>query len=396
MFNLSERDARLFSRLTLVLGLAFALSFPGGAFGGILQAMQRYDITNSLDILCSIINTGMTVFFLSRGGGLIALGLITLFIKSIDVPYKIFFILRSEPMLKIDLRLAQKSRLRQIFGYSFFVFISTIAERFRFEMDSTVIGAFLSTGAIAYYSIGAKLMKYYRGMIGSFSAVTTPIFSSMETRDQFESIRSLLMNGTRYLSTITIFVGASLILYGKPFIRLWIGKGYESSYYVMLILAIPQMIDLSQNMSISAVYGIGKHKFPSLVNMGEGALNLGLSIFLVRNYGIYGVALGTALPMLLVKLFIQPIYVCRKTGLSISEYALGLLRPFLIGALYIIIAQWATSMFRLDSYIRLFFVVSASFLFFMIFFIVFCLNGSERKACGQWITCRVGERILRG
>ncbi len=392
-FDLSEADAALFSRLVLVLGMAFALSFPGGVFGGILQAIQRYDVNNVMEISCSIAKAGMTVYFLSRGGGLMALGLITLLFKCIDVPYKIFFALRLTPMLKIDLRLAQKSKLRDIFGYSIFAFIWRIADRFRFHMDSVVIGAFLSAGAITFYSIGARLMTYYLRLTGAFSSVTTPMFSSMEARDQSEKIRNLLTNGTRYLSLIAIFVGMSLILYGKPFIRLWIGEGYSSSYYVMLILIVPYMIALSQSMSLTAAYGIGKHKFLSVVTIGEGVLNLALSILLVRRYGIYGVALGTAIPMLIVKLFIQPVYICREVGIPITKYVAGLFRPFLVGAVYIAIAKVATSMFHIDSYIRLFFSISVSFVFFAGFAAVLCLNGNERRVCRQWLTYRLSERI---
>src|SRR2546426_9169908 len=43
----------------------------------------------------------------------------------------------------------------------------------------------------------------------------------------------------------------------------------------------------------------------------EGLANLALSIALVQWYGILGVALGTAIPMALVSLFVLPVYVCR-------------------------------------------------------------------------------------
>ena len=161
----------------------------------------------------------------------------------------------------------------------------------------------------------------------------------------------------------------------------------------MLILVIPYIIALSQSMSVMAAYGTGKHKFLSLVTIGEGVFNLCLSITLVRHYGIYGVAIGTAIPMFIVKVFIQPVYICRVVGLPVMEYAGKLLRSFLMGALYIAMAKGVTSMFHLDSYIRLFLSVSVSFLFFMTFAVIFCLNDNERTNGRQWIARRVSEKI---
>ncbi len=389
LFNLSKGDVALFSRLILVLGFAVALSFPARTFSGILRATQRYDVANTIDISCSIAKTGMVVYFLSRGGGLMALAVISLLVRFVNGAFSLLFALRKTPILKIDLRLAQKSQLKTIFGYSIFIFIWGIGDRLRFHMDSIVIGAFLSVGAITYYSIGAKLMAYYVEAISAFSSITTPIFSSMDARDQYEKIRSLLTNGTRYLSLIAIFVGASLILYGKPFIRLWIGEEYESSYYVMLILIVPYIMAGTQFMLLSAARGIGKHKVLSLVTIGEGVLNLSLSILLVKRYGIYGVALGTAIPMLIVKLFIQPVYICREVGIPITKYVAGLFCPFLAGVIYIAAAKVATSMFHIDSYIRLFAVGLVSFLFFAALASMFCLTGDERRFCVKRIFAQI-------
>src|SRR2546426_10406890 len=52
----------------------------------------------------------------------------------------------------------------------------------------------------------------------------------------------------------------------------------------------------------------------------EGLANLALSIALVQWYGILGVALGTAIPMALVSLFVLPVYVCRLLKLRLWTY----------------------------------------------------------------------------
>ena len=390
LFNISEEDSILFSRLVLVLGFAFALSFPARTFSSILRAIQRYDIANAIDISCSIAKAGAVVYFLSRGGGLLALALIALFINLINGMFSFFLALRKTPMLKLDLRLAQRNKLRTVFGYSIFMFIWGIGDRLRFHMDSLVIGKFLSAGAITHYIIGAKLMTYYLEAVAAFGTIAKPMFSSMEARGQSKKIQNLLINGTRLSSIISVFLGTCLILYGKPFISLWVGVEYESSYYVMLILIVPYIITMSQNMSILALQGMGRPKFLALVTMGEGGVNLVLSVLLIRRYGIYGVALGTAIPLLITMLFILPIYICRVSGLPVSVYiSKGLLRQFIVGILYVVIARTVAMTFYPNSYSRLFLSVSVGFIFFVALAAVLCITRDEMRVWRGILTTRL-------
>jgi hypothetical protein len=58
-----------------------------------------------------------------------------------------------------------------------------------------------------------------------------------------------------------------------------------------------------------------------------GGANLALSIYLGRRYGILGVAFGTTIPMLVVKLIVQPWYVLRVAGVTITDYLATVVGP---------------------------------------------------------------------
>ena len=85
----------------------------------------------------------------------------------------------------------------------------------------------------------------------------------------------------------------------------------------------------------------------------EGVLNLGLSILLARKYGILGVAIGTAVPMLIVKVILQPWYTLREAGISVRDYlSNSILPPALVAALTLAVAlRWSWSCPQLVSVI---------------------------------------------
>jgi O-antigen/teichoic acid export membrane protein len=111
-----------------------------------------------------------------------------------------------------------------------------------------------------------------------------------------------------------------LILFGKEFIRLWIGTGFSDAAPVLLILTACYSIALAQNPGISLVYALKKHYLFAGASVIEGILNLALSIYLAPKYGIVGVAMGTAIPMLFIKIFVQPIYISRIIKISLAQY----------------------------------------------------------------------------
>jgi len=91
---------------------------------------------------------------------------------------------------------------------------------------------------------------------------------------------------------------------------------------------------LAQQPSVDLLLAQGRHRLRGWWNLGEGAANLALSIYLGRRYGLIGIALGTAAPMIFVQVFIQPWYVLRTISLSPVRYLReALLGPALVSAI---------------------------------------------------------------
>lgn len=63
-----------------------------------------------------------------------------------------------------------------------------------------------------------------------------------------------------------------------------------------------------------------RHKALAAWTLAEGIANLGRSIYWARQFGIVGVALGTTVPMLVVRLGIQPFYTLNVLDVRWSEY----------------------------------------------------------------------------
>jgi O-antigen/teichoic acid export membrane protein len=79
------------------------------------------------------------------------------------------------------------------------------------------------------------------------------------------------------------------------------------------------------------LYGMGQLRRFSRASLLEAAVNLSLSLILVRRFGIVGVAWASAIPNLFVCLFVIG-YACRLLGVRGRDYAgKALLRPLSAG-----------------------------------------------------------------
>jgi glycosyltransferase involved in cell wall biosynthesis len=98
----------------------------------------------------------------------------------------------------------------------------------------------------------------------------------------------------------------------------------------MLLLLPAYLFANSMHPTSSILYGTSRHRVLSVIVITEGLINLGLSLWLIRVWGLAGVALGTAIPMLIARLFVVPFYACRTIQLPYRTFLREALGPAVI------------------------------------------------------------------
>jgi len=373
-------EVSLFRKIVLILGLNFAIGFPLRVFSGILTANIRYDLSTAIELIKLALRTIFIIVLLKAGQGIMALAFITLVTDISGYIAKYFVVRHLYGYIVFSRKLIDKSKIRPLFGYSIYTFISQIADQLRYNVDKLVITIFIGFGSVTLYSIASRLIRYYIDFIISAIGILTPIFSQYEARNDYVAIREKFIFTTKISSYLSIMIGGILILFGRAFIQRWVGTKYLSAYPILLVLAIPVTFGSMQAPSVHVLYGISKHKLYAISNSIEGIANLILSLILVRKYGLIGVALGTAIPMIIIKLFVQPVYTCRMMKLGIKEYYFKVLMPTILNSCIVLIVLWVTvknfitaNYFNLAAFILGFVVLFSVCIFFLGF------NLLERK-----------------
>jgi O-antigen/teichoic acid export membrane protein len=307
----------------LLCSLGVGVTLVSGVFGAVLAAIHRFDLLSFITMGQTLTRAGGVLLILATGRGLVTLAaweltvLLLVALATTACALKIYAPSRVRPGWP-DMRI-----LRMIWSYSFTTFLFILAVQIITNTDNLVVGAFLSVGVVTYYAIGGSLVGYASQVSAALSTTFTPMASGLEASGRFEDLQKMLIRGTQATLGLSLPISAALLLRGGTFIRLWMGPQYEKiSETVVRILMISMFFAIADGTAGSIMMAMDKHKPVARWAICEAALNLSLSIVLVKvkTIGIYGVAWGTAISMTLTHLLFYPRYIHQVLGVRPVTY----------------------------------------------------------------------------
>src|SRR4029077_19992888 len=108
------------------------------------------------------------------------------------------------------------------------------------QTDALVIGLCLAASPITYFVIAARLVEYAKNALRALTTVLAPAVSTMEARGADEEIRTVLLDGRRYVLGVIVPIQIGMVMLGKPFLTLWMREPYaDLSYPTLVILSVP-------------------------------------------------------------------------------------------------------------------------------------------------------------
>ncbi len=314
------KDAALLAKVVLICSMSVALSFPLRVFVGILNAHLSFDKTAALDLTTLLLRTIVAIVVLKKGYGLVGLALASFLSGIPSFVLSIHYSRTELPFLRLHRAYRLRAAARELLSYSSFMFVVQIAELVRVQTAAVVVASFLGLAAVTHYRVASNMTTYMLDLMTALLGVFVTVFSQQAGARDYDAIRKTFFFANKLSVAVSSFLAFGLIAWGKPFIVRWMGPRYVDSYECLLWLAVAYLFTLWQSSSVSLLYGLAKLRWFAAFCVMEGALNIGLSLVMVPRYGIQGAALAALAAATTVRLFIQPVYVCRVAGVPLATY----------------------------------------------------------------------------
>ena len=274
------------------------------------------------------------------------------------------------------------SFLKEVSIYSFWIFLNAIMDRIYWSTGQFVLGIYKGSVAIAIYAVAIQLESMYMLFSTAISSVFLPKVTSMVSRGANErEISNLFIRTGRIQYIVMSFILSAFIVFGKQFIYLWAGEGYEDAYYLSLMFFVPLTIPLIQNLGISILQARNQMKFRSLLYIVIALASLGLSILLAKQYGGYGCAFATSLALLLGQGLIMNIYYHNKQHLDMVQFWKEILKMSIVPIVLVIIGMLVvnSSFLATISIVRFVVMVVVFSAWYGIAFWLFSMSKEERN-----------------
>lgn len=326
--TLNDTELRTARILMAVLSCNLMMTFFGTVFTGYITANERFVFQKVVNMGKTVLSPLITIPVLLSGFGSVGMVVVTTAISmTVDIVNIIFCIRKLN--MRFAIRGADFGLLKEIAAYSVFIAINSIVDQVNWQIGKIILGHYHGAGETAIFGVASQINTLYINLSTIISSVFIPrIHRLVYASDSQEQFDRLFVKIGRIQMLILGLIGSGFIFYGRPFIEIWAGDGYESAYAMTLLLILPGTIPLIQNIGIEIQRAKNMHRFRSVAYLIMAGVNVLISIPLGNLYGGIGCAVGTAISMVLSNGLLMNWYYDRKIKLNIKYFWLQIAKMF--------------------------------------------------------------------
>lgn len=306
--------------MMLILALNLVITFAFNIYSSIINAYERFVFQKILSIMNTLLKPILMIPLLFLGYKSITM-CIAITIVNIIVVLSNYVYCKHKLKIKVIYQGFDKKLFFEIFGYSFFIFLGVLVDKINWSVDQFILGVVSGTVAVSIYATASHLNQLFVNLSTATSGVLLPKISKMvASKATPKELTDEMIKVGRIQYYIIFLMASGLVIVGKPFIIWWVGSEYELSYYVALLLIIPVCFPLIQNLGISILQAMNKHKFRAIATTIMAFGNVIISYFLAKKIGVLGTALGTSLALIVCNVIIMNIYYKKEIKLEIERF----------------------------------------------------------------------------
>lgn len=289
----SVYEQEMLRKLMFFMIMNVVLTFMGSTFESNILANERFVFQQVRQMLQSILLPVMTVpVLLFFHTNVVTIVVVQTAITFVSLLANVYFCI-SKVKMKFSFKNLEFSFMKEVGIFSFFIFLNQLFNQINDSAPVFTLGILANTKQVAVYSVVNQLTALFL----TFSQVLSTIFIPKVNRlvhqsdDSSELTQLMIKIGQYQVLILGLFLGGFILL-GKTFLYLWLGKGFDEAYYLLISIVIPLVVPLSQNIAIEIQQARNQHFFRSIMLTVFSFLNIGITAVCVKMFGINGATVG--------------------------------------------------------------------------------------------------------
>ena len=302
----------------MVFNLAF--TFAMSIWRSIPVAYERFVFTNGLNLIRMLLNPIIMVVLLLLGYKAIAL---VILITGLNIATLLIDYLYCKRSLCVSIKFGKVPLpfLKEVFVYSFWIFLGVVVERLYWSTGQFVLGMYVGSAAVGIFAVAVQLAVFFSGIGSAIPSVLLPRMTKISFSENSERITSdFFINVTRIQYVILLLAVILFAVFGRDFVVLWAGDGYQDVFIMAWLFMVVQLLPCAEAAGPIVAQARNEVRPYALIRLISSAAGLVLSMFLSKLYGYFGCTIGIS-SALLVQTVILNIYYVKYLHLDIARLA---------------------------------------------------------------------------
>ena len=318
--KLLPEEIALAEKLLRILSVNAALTFPLSVFESHITINERYTFQKIVSMIKQVLNPLIMIPLLIIGYRSVTLTVVALICTILSGIINIWYCFAKLKM-KFMFRHYDFTLLREMMGFTFYVFLGIVVENFNWSIDRLLLTWLHGSTAVAIYAVAAQLNTFYLAFSNAISNVMTPRVHRLVAEERpMRELNALFTKVGRlqFILLGCIFLG--FVAIGQSFVVLWGGENKAIDYWTTLLLFFATLWTNIQTVGIEIQRAKNMHKFRSLVYLAVAIGNALLSIPLCIRWQGLGAAIGTTISTFVGNVLLMNWYYHKRIGLNIPAF----------------------------------------------------------------------------
>ncbi len=193
------------------------------------------------------------------------------------------------------------------------LFLSTLGGYFMHSTDNIIMSAYIGVAVVGLYSNYTLLINTVKTLIQQILNSYSESVGNLIASESKEKIYNVFKT-TFFVNYLAVSIPI-IILYNTitPFINWWLGNEYELTHVAMSIILFNLYVDMMRSSSLTFKFKSGIFVPDRFTTLLQGIINLILSLWFVKLWGISGVLLATGISILSIGFWQWPRLIYKHT-----------------------------------------------------------------------------------
>lgn len=304
--------------LLLLLNIVITLSTM--VFRSVINAHERFFFLKGMETIQLVLQPILVVLVLQRHPSAFSVAAVQTVLNLVLSGARVYYCFH-DLHVKIHFHYWNHELFSEFKKLALSVFAVSLIDQVFWKTNQIILGIISGTTAVAVYSIASLIYMNYMALSTAISGVYLPHVTGMVARKEpISNLSELFIQIGRWQYYLLALVATGFIIFGKQFIALWAGPGFEDSYFITLLIILPFTVDLIQNIGLAIMQAMNRYDFRARIYFVTGVLNLLLAIPLGIKYGGIGCAVATGISMIVGNGFIMNWYYAKEIHLAIDSF----------------------------------------------------------------------------